>query len=102
MTQPSSLRDIQVFFVMVDYYGKFILNFTKLAESLVRLLMKEVLFTWEKEQDSAFNALRKFLAASHLLVHPNSEKSSVLSTDSSNVTVGAILTQLNKKNLITQ
>ena len=96
MTQPTSLRDIQVFLGMVGYYRQFIPHFSELAEPLVRLLIKEVPFVWDEEQDSAFNALREALASSPVLVHPDFDKPFVLFTDASNVAVGAILAQLDE------
>ena len=96
MTQPTSLRDIQVFLGMVGYYCQFIPHFSELAEPLVRLLIKEVPFVWDEEQDSAFNALREALASSPVLVHPDFDKPFVLFTDASNVAVGAILAQLDE------
>ena len=81
---------------MVGYYRQFIPHFSELAEPLVRLLVKEVPFVWDEEQDSAFNALREALASSPVLVHPDFDKPFVLFTDASDVAVGAILAQLDK------
>ncbi|GJS70341.1 putative reverse transcriptase domain-containing protein, partial [Tanacetum coccineum] len=52
------------------YYRRFIQDFSKIASSLTKLIKKNTLFSWGKEQEEAFNSLQKKLCESPILVLP--------------------------------
>lgn len=80
---------------MTGYYRQFILKFSELKKSLIRLLQNDFPFLLEKEQESTLWALCEALTSSPVLVYSNFDKPFFLFTNVINVAMGAILAQLN-------
>ena len=93
MKEPSSLKDVRAFLVLVGYYRKFIPGFGKTAEPPYRLLNKSIEFECSTECTSAVAELKKKLLEAPVLEYPNDRDQYKLSTDASLTGNGAILTQ---------
>ena len=92
--QPSSVKDILVFLGMVDFYRDFVRDVTSLEEPLRKLTRKGQPWQWEKEQDIAFRTL-KAIMKEDLKVHLfDPAAPTILTTDASDVGVGAMLSQV--------
>ena len=92
--QPSSVKDILVFLGMVDFYRDFVRDVTSLEEPLRKLTRKGQPWQWEKEQDIAFRTL-KAIMKEDLKVHLfDPAAPTILTTDASDVGVGAMLSQI--------
>ena len=91
---PESLRDIQCFLGMIGYYQRFVPHFAGIATPLTHLLSKNVPFVWGREQQIAFDTLRKFLTTSPVLAYPDFEKEFIIHKDASLNAIGAVLSQL--------
>jgi hypothetical protein len=51
---PMSVTQVQNFLGLAGYYRRFILNFSKLAKPITKLLKKGTKYVWSKECDVAF------------------------------------------------
>jgi len=78
---------------LVEYYRRFIPNFSKLAKPLTDLLTKDKEFKWIKTQNRAFYELRNSLYREPILQYPNFDKPFILTTDTSGYAIGGILSQ---------
>lgn len=99
---PTSIRQIQRFVGMVNYYHRFV---PKLAELLAPLHLhlaqltsakrskRKLDFSWPDECNSSFDQTKKMLSDATLLVHPNNDAEYSITTDASNIAVGAVLQQ---------
>lgn len=100
--QPNSIKQLQRFIGMINYYHRFI---PKLAELLApihsfltKLLKKpknDKEFIWTEEIQKVFNKIKTELASATLLKFPKEYTKYYLMVDASNIAVGAVLQQLN-------
>jgi hypothetical protein len=51
---PMSVTQVQIFLGLAGYYRRFILNFSKLAKPITKLLKKGTKYVWSEECDVAF------------------------------------------------
>ena len=75
------------------YYRKFIKNYSTIAKPLSELTKDKTPFKWTPECQEAFDTLKGKLCASPVLKYPDFSKEFTLTTDASNVGLGAILSQ---------
>lgn len=90
---PKSPKDIKSFLGLVSYYRCFIPHFSKTAKALTSLLKKDTPFNWANQQQLAFDTLKHKLTSAPLPIYPDFSKPFILTCDSSNYAVGAVLSQ---------
>lgn len=88
---PVNKDDVRRFDGFINYFRRFISNFTELALPLVYLLKKDVNFAWTRECDDAFNKFKNILVSKLILAYPDFTKPMILSTDASKYQLGAVL-----------
>lgn len=91
MQHPQTVKDVRSCLGSVNFYGKFIPNVANIRKPLNDLLKKDHKFIWTKECEDAFNKLRLYLTSEPLLVRPNYTDTFVITTDTSNYAIGAVL-----------
>ena len=64
---PTSVHEVQSFLGLAGYYGRFILDFSKIAKPMTRLLQKDEKFVWTLECEAAFHTLRTLLTTAPIL-----------------------------------
>ena len=97
---PNSVKQIQRFVGMINYYHRFI---PKLAQTIaplhehLALLTKnkksKKVFSWPENLNSVFNNAKNALAKVTLLAHPIHDGIFSITTDASDIAVGAVLQQ---------
>ena len=94
---PVNLKKLQSFLGLASYYRKFILGFSSIAEPLYTLSRKNIPFSWQQEQQAAFEELKDRLVSAPILAYPNfspTAGSFILDTDDSQyLRIGAVLSQ---------
>ncbi|CUA71329.1 Transposon Tf2-1 polyprotein [Rhizoctonia solani] len=90
---PRSVKGVQEFLGFINFYWRFIKDFNKLAVPLYRLINKNVPWTWGTAEEESFNALKKALMDSPILIQPDPSKEFFLECDASDFATGAILNQ---------
>ena len=90
---PRNPKEIKSFLGLIGYYHKFIPQFSKISKPLTGLLKKDKPFIWSEEQQTAFETLRDILLSPIILQYPDFTKDFIVTTDASNHSVGAILSQ---------
>lgn len=93
---PRNIKQLQSFLGLANYYRKFIVNFSKIAHPLHRLLSKDKKFQWDKESDEAFEKLKFALISPPVLAYPQFNKPFQIICDASGFGLGAILEQEGK------
>ena len=91
--QPESAAEVRSFLGLVNFCPRFILDLATVSEPLRRLTRKYVHFSWGKEQEVAFNELKKRLDKTETLGYFDSAAKTRVITDASPVGLGAILVQ---------
>jgi hypothetical protein len=90
--QPRSARGLHGFLGLAGYYRKFIRDFGLIAAPLTRLLRRDA-FSWDKEAEDAFQALKRALTTGPVLQMPDFDKIFIVDCDASGVGFGAVLHQ---------
>lgn len=90
---PRTKREIKSFVGLLSYYRKFIPNLAKLTKPMTQCLKKDKSIVLDDQYVNAFDTCRKILMNDPILQYPDFTKPFVLTTDASNVALGAILSQ---------
>jgi hypothetical protein len=90
---PRIVKEIRSFMGHVGFYRRFILDFTKNARPLCKLLVKETPFIFAEDCKQAFGALKKILTSTPVIRPPNWGVLFEIMCDASNYAVGAVLGQ---------
>ena len=91
--QPQSTHDIRSFLGLASYYQKFVRGFSQLGKPLTDLTRDKIAWQCEEKEEQGFLALKAVMATAPVLRLPDFERQFVLTTDASNVAIGAILEQ---------
>ncbi|QRV96825.1 Retrotransposable element Tf2 protein [Ceratobasidium sp. AG-Ba] len=90
---PQKIMEVQAFLGFVNFYRRFIAEFSRIARPLHELTEKETKFEWSQECQQAFEEIKKRGYENPMLIHPDSDKPFILKTDALGVAIGAILSQ---------
>jgi hypothetical protein len=90
---PTTVHEVQSFLGLAGYYRRFILNFSKIAKPMTRLLEKDRKFDWTLECEQAFHTLRTLLTSAPVLAQPDIEKPFDVYCDASGIGLGCVLMQ---------
>ncbi|KAL7297066.1 hypothetical protein TKK_0009491 [Trichogramma kaykai] len=91
--QPKTVRNVRQFLGMAGYYRRFIQGFSKIAKPLHDMTKKGVKFKWTPKQETSFQTLKTCLTTAPILIFPDFSKPFTLTTDSSDLPIGAVLSQ---------
>ena len=95
---PTSVKDIRSFLGLASFHRKFIRHFREIAAPLTDLIKKGRAEIWSPEvwtekEESAFRQLKAAMLTAPVLQLPNFDREFTVTTDASEVSVGAILQQ---------
>jgi hypothetical protein len=71
---PTYVSEVRSFLELVGYYRRFIMNISKIAKPITKLLKKGNKYVWSDACDEAFENLKKLLTTSPLLAQPDITK----------------------------
>ncbi|XP_053597516.1 uncharacterized protein LOC128668466 [Microplitis demolitor] len=91
--KPKTVTNIRHFLGLAGYYRRFIENFSGRVKPLTELLKKDNPFNWTSAQQESFDDLRKALCTSPVLQYPDFSQPFILTTDASDLAIGAVLSQ---------
>ena len=93
---PTDSKQLQQFLGMINFYRKFLPNGATLLKPLyeaVKGTYKKTQLNWTSDMQTAFNAAKCSLSASATLAHPLPNSTIALTTDASDIGIGACLEQ---------
>jgi hypothetical protein len=90
---PRDVCGIKSFIGMGGYYWHFIEGFSKIARPMTALLAKKVQFKWTSECQESFEALKKKLTTTPVLILPDVHKPFLVYCDASYTGLGCVLMQ---------
>nr|GEX66163.1 DNA-directed DNA polymerase [Tanacetum cinerariifolium] len=92
---PTTVKGVRSFLGHVDFYRRFIQDFSKIARPMTHFLGKETPFVFSKDCIDAFETLKKKLTEAPILVVLGWNLPFELMCDASDFAIGAVLGQRN-------
>ena len=86
--------DVQAVLGFGNYYWRFIRDYSKKMQPLIKLTKKDQSFEWTDECQKSFDQLKEELIGPDIMAYPTDHGEFILDTDASLDTVGAIFSQL--------
>ncbi|KAI5735703.1 hypothetical protein M8J77_021620 [Diaphorina citri] len=91
---PRTVKQIKGFLGLLGYYRRFIKDFARLTKPLTKCLKKDAkIDITDVEYKDCFEKCKIILANEPVLQYPDFSKPFILTTDASNVALGAVLSQ---------
>ena len=94
MPVPKDLSQLATFLGMANYYSKFVPNFSTLCAPLNQLKCKDARFCWTKSHQDSFEAIKRALVSTDVLIHYNPKWQLKLDCEASSVGLGAVLSHI--------
>ena len=91
---PKTVKEVRAFLGLCGYYRRFVYKFSEIAKPLYKLTEKNYPFVWTEECSTAFQALKRKLVESPVLIHPDFSKGFILDVDASDLCIGSVLSQM--------
>jgi len=90
---PENKTDVQAFLGFVNFYRRFIQDFSAKARPLFDLTRSEQVWTWSGKEQTAFEDLKAAVTTAPVLVSPQESDPFRIEADSSDFATGAVLSQ---------
>jgi RNase H-like domain found in reverse transcriptase/Reverse transcriptase (RNA-dependent DNA polymerase) len=90
---PNNVKQVQSFLGFVNFYRRFIQDFSDIAKPLHDLTRKDFTWNWSDACQEAFDTLKKAITSAPVLIFPDESKPYKFEADSSNYATGAVLSQ---------
>src|SRR5260221_12120614 len=91
---PMKVKEVQSFLGFVNFYQKFICDFSNITHPLFALTHKTQQWVWGSPEQEAFDALKKAVTSAPILAFPSQSGCFCLKCDASNFTTRAVLSQV--------
>src|SRR5258707_7556556 len=91
---PMKVKEVQSFLGFVNFYQKFIHDFSDIACPLYALTHKTQWWVWGSPKQEAFDALKKAVTSAPVLTFPSQSSHFCLECDASNFVTRAVLSQV--------
>ncbi len=95
-----NLKEIQDFVKFVNFYHRFIKNFSKLVKLFTQLTRKNTSFVWNEICVQVFDNLKKQVSSISVLRHFDLKRQAILKIDTLNYVKGEILSQYNDEKVL--
>ena len=89
---PKKKKDVQSFLGFINFYRRFVRNFSSVARPL-HDLTKDAPWEWTEKHQQAFDQLKRLVTSSPILRMPTDNDPFRLETDASDYAIGAVLMQ---------
>jgi len=88
---PRSVKDIEKFLGLANYYRQFVKDFAKIAKLLHEMMRKETKWSWGERQQKAFEELKERFTIEPVLVTPDLDKEMRVEADALDFAMGGVL-----------
>ena len=88
---PKSMKDVQKFLGLANYYRQFVKDFAMIAKPLHETTRKDKKWNWGERQQKAFEELKKRFTMEPVLVTPDLDKKMRIEVDASDFAMERVL-----------
>ena len=71
LPSPTNVKTVRQLFGHAGFYKRFIMDFSKIAKPLYKLLEKDAKFTWDADYQKSFEELKAYLTTAPIVRAPN-------------------------------
>ena len=96
---PTTLKEVRAFIGFANFYRGFIKDFSTMARSLHDLTKKDTPWQWNKEQQEAFDSIKRQFCTEPILKVYDPESPTCIEVDASGFATGGILSQKHNDSL---
>ncbi len=96
----QSLTYVQIFIDFCNFYRRFIKNFSKIAQSMIKLIQKNHSFEWTEICQTIFEKLKQQIMTALVLKHFNSIREVILKMNFSNYVNDEVLSQYDDEDIL--
>ena len=96
-SMSKSIKKMQSFIELINYYRKFIKNYSTNIAVLTNITKKKLRFHWNNETQKTFEQVKKKFAKKSILTNHNSELKKIVKIDASNRRIKEIFNQKNSQ-----
>ena len=93
LPSPINVKTVRQFLGHAGFYMSFIMDFSKIAKSIYKLLEKDAKFIWDADCQKSFEELKSYLTTTPIVRAPNWQLPFEVMCDASDMAIGAILGQ---------
>ena len=93
MKRPENVKAVQRFIGLATYLSRFLPHLSETCEPLRRLTDKGALWTWQSQQEDAFQNVKRLVSHQPVLKYYNVHEEVTIQCDASEVGLGATLLQ---------
>ena len=90
---PTNVKTVRQFLGHAGFYRRFIMDFSKIAKPLYKLLEKDAKFIWDIDCQKSFEELKAYLTTAPIVRAPNWQLPFEVMYDVSDLAIGAVLGQ---------
>ena len=90
---PTNISEARSLLGMMNFCARFISDYATVCEPIRRLTRKDTEWSWQKEQQTAFEKLTELLSENATMAYYDPQKKSEITVDASPVGLGAIFVQ---------
>ena len=98
ISPPKSVKQLQSFLGLINYYHRFIKNLAKISAPLTDLLKKSRNWEWTVQEQQAFQELKDQITTALVLQPLDMDLPFIVTTDASNTAIGGVLSQVGDDN----
>jgi len=88
---PKSVKNMQKFLGLANYYRWFVKDFAKIAKLLHEMTRKETKWSWGERQQKTFKELKERFTMEPVLVTPDLDRGMRVEVDASDFAMGGVL-----------
>lgn len=97
---PMTTKGVRGFLGFANFYRRFIKGFSNIVRPLNSLTRKDAPFIWTKECQASFNGLKDKFTSGPILASFDSERTTLVETDSSGYNTGGVLSQWDEEGVL--
>ena len=88
---PKSMKDVQKFLGLANYYRWFVKDFSRIAKPLHEMTRKEMKWSWRERQQKAFEELKERFMTEPVLITSDLDKEMRVEANTSDFVTGGVL-----------